>query len=197
MYYKPLYTYKLRKEDTDISVDFADKVNPLTYPIYKDRDPDLTIERAWSNHFESKISELAAVHFLKSLGMSSTDPDFTIHVKRKFDPDLLAESQTRTRKRPIKVHVKSQTEGLMKYCKDASYAFTTNDNLVIDPDLDDFLLLTLIYPNNTIDVVDFIPAINALPRFLKPMIKNPNNKKKKAIYYKDIRKAKEDGLFHF
>lgn len=187
-YYNPMFTYTPTPKDIEVAKSFADRVSPTTFDIYKKRDISLTKERHIQNHFESAITEIASVYFLRSKGFQCSDPDFSIHEIKTFSADLVAIHQSNPNVF-FNIHVKSQTVPLMKWCGTPSYNFTTSDKLITSPKPNDLLILTVIKTNAQVDIVSFEHCIRIFPKFVKPTLKN--HRSKRAIYWRDIVKDRE------
>jgi hypothetical protein len=192
-YYDSIFNYKLTSDELFRAKDFARRVAPTTFKKAKERDSSLTPERHLQNHVEGAMTEIAAKHFLVSKGFTCSEPDFNIHSKKSFDADLRAE-HSNLPDTQFDVHVKSQTVGLMEWCKTPSYSFQMTDRLITRPKYQDLMVLTIIKADGTVDIISLEDCQTIFPRFAKPTIKN--HRDKKAIYWKDIVDAREHGIIN-
>lgn len=129
-------------EDYLLCVEFAAKTIQSNAQHYRTRN-QTNISKILQDIIQGKVAEIAVYYWLQDRGNKLLQPDFDLHHKKTYEPDIECNGQ--------RLHVKSMSKYRAdKYGK--SWLFQKNDPLTTNPQYNDYIVLCIV-DDLTVDIV--------------------------------------------
>jgi hypothetical protein len=163
---------------------FSQKVAPTTREKHLERghkDDGGVIST--SNHFKGTLAEFGVYLWANFIGGECTKPDTVIYPahKKSYKKDLVWETPDGIKRN---LHVKSQTPwSAERY--GFSWVFTKTDRINQMTGPNDYVVLTYVHDNSTIEILKIVQGAK-LVQFFKDPVEAQYKDSKRAIYYEDF-----------
>lgn len=161
---------RLSADIIDKCRDFANKRTDKSLALYKQRG-ELNRQKIFADIFHGTLAEFAVSHFLSGC----SQPDLNIYdvPQKSYSKDL--------KFKDINIHVKSQAlKASARY--GLSWVFQKYDPLVLKPTKQDYLALTCVLPDLTVQINGIMPARSSI---FKPLKIESYASSKTALYLTD------------